>query len=515
MSELANQDQLTRRQLLKTASAAALLVAAAADVGFELPHKHKPLRGIASFGVKPSGPVRTFHSRPDLRPPTVTVADIGQAPHFVRGHPSEYLFLGPGPVSLSGTQQYGPLIVDRRGEPVWFSPVASGLQVTNFAASTYRGEPVLAWWEGRLFTSGYGQGEVVIADRSYRELARVRGANGRSVDLHGLWLTPEGTALFTCYPQIVTVDLRSVGGPKRAPVYESAIQEVDIASGRLLFEWQSLQHIPVADSYEPIGRENYDYLHINAIAPTPDGQLLVSGRHTWTLYKLDRRTGEVIWRLGGKRSQFQLGDGASFAWQHDPRQISDGVVTMFDNGTNGPIETEQQSRGLVLNVDETRRTATLRQAYTGPKPLQASAMGSLQTLDAGRVVVDWGTASHASEFNEDGTLVFDAALPEGIYSYRGSWLEWRSQTHHQPAIAAGRDPRSGTQLVYASWNGETGVAAWRLNAGATRNSLRPIGIARRHGFETAITLQREARFASVTALDHKGHALGASETLEL
>jgi hypothetical protein len=512
--ELAGREQLTRRQLLKSAGVAAG-IAATGSVGIELLRKEKPARRIASYPVRPSGPVREFHSRPDLRPPTVTVADADQFLLRVRGRPEGYLFLGPGPVSLSGSQQYGPLIVDRRGEPVWFRPLAPGLTVSNFAPSTYRGEPVLAWWEGKLYTSGYGQGEVVIVDRSYRELTRVRAAGGRSMDFHGLCITPQGTALFTCYPQIVTVDLRPLGGPKRFPAYESAIQEVDIATGRLLFEWQSLQHVPVADSHEPLGRENYDYLHINSIALTPDGQLLVSGRHTWTLYKLDRRTGEVIWRLGGKRSQFELGRGAGFAWQHDARQISDGVMTMFDNGTNGPIETERQSRGLVLDVDETRRTATLRKAYTGPKPLLASSMGSLQMLDSGRVVVGWGTASHTSEFGADGALLFDAALPESIYSFRGSWLDWRSEANRRPALAAGRDPHSDVQVVYASWNGETGIAGWRLTAGGTADALRTVGVAGHRGFETAIPLHEQARFASVTALDHAGHALGTSQTIKI
>lgn len=512
--ELAGREQLTRRQLLVTAGAVGALTAASA-VGIELLGTGKPLRRIPSFAVKPSGPVRAFHSRPALRPPTVTITNAELPALSVRRRPRGYLFLGPGPVSLSGTQQYGPLIVDRGGEPIWFRPLASGVEIANFGPATYRGEPVLAWWEGTLHTSGYGQGEVVIVDRSYQEIARVRAAGGRSMDLHGLCLTPEGTALFTCYPETETVDLSPLGGARRAPVYESTIQEVDIASGRLVFEWHGLEHLPVADSYEPLGRENYDYLHINSITPTSDGQLLVSGRHTWALYKLDRRTGEVIWRLGGKRSQFQIGHGANFAWQHDAREVSAGTLTLFDNGTNGPIQTEQQSRGIVLDVDESQRTVALTEAYPHPQPLLASAMGSVQALDSGRVLVGFGTASHASEFDEEGALLFDAALPTGLYSYRSSWLEWQSDPHHRPAIAATPDTDDGGKLVYASWNGQTGIAGWRVDTGTTRDGLRPVGIARRRGFETGIPLQRGARFASVTAVDHAGHALRASDTIEL
>ena len=195
-------------------------------------------------------------------------------------------------------------------------------------------------------------------------------------------------------------------------------------------EWRGLQHIPVSASFEPMSAP-FDYLHVNSIQPLPDGNLLVSGRHTWAVYKLDRRTGEVIWTLGGKRSQFQMGPGTQFAWQHDPILVSDRLLTVFDNGTNGPIKTEHQSRGLALEVDEHRRTVTLRNAYTSPQHLSAGAMGSVQTLSADRVLVSFGVQSHTIEYASDGTLLLDIALPAGMYSYRGLWLPWKGSPHHR------------------------------------------------------------------------------------
>ncbi len=468
---------------------------------------------IRSFAVDPVGRVSAFRSRPDLRPPTVTITADAAGGRLDRIDPG-FLFLGPGPVSLTGAQQYGPLIVDRRGGLVWFRPVAGGLEVTNFMRSQYRGEPVLVWWEGQVLPSGYGRGEAVVLNRDYREIARVRAAHGRAMDMHALTLTPSGTALFTCHPDTVPADLSSIGGPSDTNLFESIIQEVDVASGRLLFEWRSLPHIPVGASRLPIA-EPYDYLHVNSIQPLPDGNLLVSARHTWALYKLDRRTGAVIWTLGGKRGEFQMGAGAQFAWQHDAHLLSDRVLTVFDNGTDGPIETERQSRGLVLEIDESRRTAELRNAYTSPQRLLAGAMGSVQILSSGRVLVGWGVASHTSEFAADGELIFDVALPAGMYSYRGLWLPWKGTPHHPPAVAATRDRQSGATLMYASWNGATAVTGWQVNAGSTRGQLHPIGIARRRGFETVIPLHPQLRFASVTALNRAGTRLKRSPTVEL
>jgi hypothetical protein len=517
MTESFARPDLTRRQLLRGVGAIAGLSAATGGLAGLL-ESASDQRQIPSFANKPTGTVRAFLSRPDLAPPTVTATLPVSLPAVGRPQGGDYpgfVFLGPGPVSLKGTQQYGPLIVDSDGEPIWFSPVAPGLKVTNFSASQYRGEPVLIWWEGKVQWTGYGEGEAVILDSSYREIARVRAANGRSMDLHGLYVTPEGTALFTCYPRVVKADLSAVGGSRRGQLLESVVQEVDIASGRLLFEWRSLPHVPIERSYFMLQKHRpFDYLHVNSVTPTPDGNLLVSGRHAWALYKIERRTGRVIWTLGGKRSDFRMGQGAQFTWQHDARQVSDQLLTVFDNGSDGYTNTEHQSRGLLLDVDESRRTVAVRRAFTGPKEL-ATSMGSVQLLPAGQVVVGWGTASQTTAFQSNGGPLFDLALPKGMFSYRGLWLPWKSTPKHPPAVTAVRDEHSGAKLVYASWNGATEVAGWQVDGGVTADVLRTVGVATRHGFETIIPLHSTLRVASVTPVDRAGSALSPSRTIRL
>jgi len=508
----ASRDGRTRRELLQRAGSLAALMVAGCGTAKDL-SRSKPLPQIGSSASKPAGSVAAFHSQPDLHPPTVTTTPDAETGEMGGVDPG-FLFLGPGPVSLSGSEQYGPLIVDRAGTPVWFRPLRAGLQATNFARAEYQGRPALVWWEGKIQQAGYGQGEAVLLDQDYHEIARVRAAGGRTMDLHALTVTAEGTALFTCYPQTVQMDLSSIGAPRNSQVLESIIQEVDIGSGRLLFEWRSLQHIPVSASQEPHA-EPYDYLHINSIQQLPDGNLLVSGRHTWALYKLERRTGRVIWTLGGKRSQLQMGPGAQFAWQHDARQHSDGVLTVFDNGTNGPIKTESESRGLMLDVDESRRRVTVRNAYTSPERLSAGAMGSCQILSPDRVLVGWGVQSRTTEFTSEGKALLDVALPAGMYSYRGLWLPWQGTPHHRPAVAAGQDSETGGTIVYASWNGATEVAGWQVAAGARHHQLRPLGIAPCRGFETVIPLDDSHRYASVTALDRSGRRLRRSPVIQL
>lgn len=498
--------------MLRGAGGAAALALAGAGVA-GCGSLSKPLPQLRSSAPGAGGRVRAFYSRPDLRPPTVTIS-ADTSPGAPAGADPGFLFLGPGPVSLRGSQQFGPMIVDHSGGPVWFKPLGPGMQVTNFARWQYRGEPVLAWWQGKIQQTGYGEGEAVVVNRAYREIARVRAARGRVMDLHALTLTPQGTALFTCYPDSVPMDLSSVGGPRDSRVLDSIIQEVDIATGRLLFEWRGLQHIPVSASHEPLG-EPYDYLHINSIQQLPDGNLLVSARHTWALYKLERRTGNVIWTLGGKRSQFYMGPDTAFAWQHHARQLSDGGLTLFDNETNGPLKTGPRSRGLILDVDESRRKVSVRKAYTSPHGGLAGAMGSVQILPSGRVVVGWGVDSWSSKFTADGTILSEFALPGGMYSYQGLWLDWTGIPTRRPTLAARRDRHRHTAALYASWNGATEFTRWRVEAGPKHDQLKPLGIATRRGFETIIPVPPHHRYASVTALDRVGRRLKRSGVIKL
>jgi hypothetical protein len=262
------------------------------------------------------------------------------------------------------------------------------------------------------------------------------------------------------------------------------VQEVEVPSARVLFEWRSLDHVPVHESYSPVGYP-WDYFHVNSIDVDADGHLLVSARNTWAVYKVHRRTGAVLWRLGGKRSDFALGAGARFAWQHDARSHEGGrVLSIFDNG-------EKRSRGIVLELDTKRMRASLLHEYAHRPELHAHKLGSVQLLGNGDVLVGWGTDPHFTEFSAGGAVRLDATLPRGGESYRTLRFPWVGRPHDGPTAAV----RGAT--VYASWNGATEVASWRIEPGGPT--------VRRTGFETALPL----RAGHVVALDARGQALGS------
>ncbi|MGL6278453.1 MAG: arylsulfotransferase family protein, partial [Gaiella sp.] len=444
----------------------------------------------------------SFVSRPDLRPPVVDVLRADTSP--VGGH----LFLCPFTLpNAPAGEDAGALIVDARGTPLWFRPLSPALHM-DLKVQRLRGKPVLTWWAGTVF-GGYG-GSFAIADASYRIVGRVRAGNGYLADLHDIVLTSRGTALITIYNE-VKADLTSIGGSVEGRLVEGIVQEIELRSGRVLFEWHSLDHVALEESSElrPTQDGNVDYFHLNSIGVDGDGHLLLSARHTSAVYKIHRRTGKVMWRLGGTRSDFALGPGVAFGYQHDARRREDGTITLFDNAASLPTATEPPSRAIRLRLDERARRATLVREYRTPDTRVAWAMGNAQQLRDQGLLVGWGMHPAVTELDRRGRVRFDARFRGRSVSYRAFRSPWVGRPAAPPDLALVR-ASTGVPAAYASWNGATEVAGWQVLAGTRRTDLRPVKTVRARGFETAIALPSLPAFARVTALDRAGAVLGSS-----
>ena len=449
-----------------------------------------------------------YRSRPDLSAPIVAVTRSKAA-------------LSPGLIFLTpnnGAAPDGPLIVDDRGEPVWIHPESVHAAV-NLRVASYLGKPVLTWWEGTI-ASGIGSGAFVIADTSYAVIARVRAGNGYQADLHEFIVSPQDTALFLVTNPVTTAGpvaggSPTPGRPATQRVIEAIVQEVDIATGQVLFEWHSLPAIDPSESYlpPPSDASAYDYLHANSIDLDDDGNLLVSGRHTWCVYKIDRASGQLVWRLNGKRSDFAMQPGAGFAWQHDARAHPDGSISIFDDGAMGqPPAPEVRSLGIVLATDSSTRVASLVQEFVHPQDLLTTSQGSFQVLPDRHVFVGWGSTPRCSEFGPNGRLLLDASFAASKQSYRSYRFPWTGHPAERPALLAIR-AAPGSIAVYASWNGATEVAAWEVFGGGSPTELTSLGRAVSRGFETPIQLESDARYTFARALDGDGNELGRSAVL--
>jgi Arylsulfotransferase (ASST) len=345
------------------------------------------------------------------------------------------IFLAPQGAGQAGVGQYavGPEIVSATGKVLWFHPLPAGSTVTDFRTQTYLGKPVLTWFQASTGNSG-DDGEGVIYNGQYKQIATVKPANGYLPDFHEFLITPWNTALILA-DKPGTANLTSLGLSAHQQVIDGVVQEIDIKTGKLLFQWDSAAHVPYSDSHAPMPPSGgaWDWFHVNAVHLDTDGNLLISSRFTWTVYKVNIRTGAIMWRLGGKHSTFTLNAapgqkldsaGEIFAFQHDPEAIGDNQYTVFDDESDGQTTLFPVSRAVTIKLDLAAGTATLIKSVDQPEGLVAGATGSAQTTRNGDLFVSWGGLSYFSEFSPSGKLLFNAKLPSGVGTYRAYRLPW-------------------------------------------------------------------------------------------
>jgi hypothetical protein len=454
-------------------------------------------------------------TRPDLRPPRWDVRVL--RPGAADGE----IVAGPKLLATRSGRQ-GAQILTAAGRVLFWWPLPVAQKPGDVRVQTYRGRPVLTFWQGYL-SIGQGDGEGVIMDTSYRVVERVRAANGYRMDLHEFRLTPRNTALLIAY-QAVEYDMRAFGGPENGRVTDAVIQEIDIPTGLVLFEWHSLGNVALSESTwrrprRPPGPAAaapgaplpplppWDYVHPNSVSLDGDGAIVVSGRHTDAVYRVNRATGTIDWRLGGRRTDFRLGRGASFARQHDAEVQPDGAIRVFDNSARTQ---RRRSRVLTLRLDRAAHRATVvREVSRRDRRLFAGTQGNASVLGGGTTFVDWGSQGAISEIAGADRVLFDAWLPRGWDTYRAYRAEWTGRPLSRPSIAARAAP-AGSTTVFMSWNGATEIASWRVLGGPAPNALAPVGTVPWQDLETGLRVASPGPFFAVEALDAAGAVLGVS-----
>lgn len=475
--------------------------------------------GTYSFAVAhPAGPIKTaqpmiaprvprdverFVSAPQLFPPRLDVTE----PPTKTAAPGG-LFVAP----QAGPVQRGPEIFGPWGGLVWFKTVPNGQTATDFREQSYHGRPVLTWWQGTI-NGGVGTGQDEIYSNSYRPVATVHAGNGVRSDLHEFELTAQNTALVTAYYPVYWNTSGVKNGSSHDLVLDSVAQEIDIPTGLVMWQWNSLDHVPVTDSYQfapPMAGHPWDYFHINSISQNSDGSLLISGRNTWAVYDVSHHTDATSWELGGKASTFAMGHNTPFMFQHDARMLGPNEVTIFDDGAGPPI-VHKRSRGITLRLDYGHKTASLVLQDEHQPGLLAEYEGSVQSLANGDNFVGWGGIPNITEFNSRGRPVFDARFVGTNSSYRAYRFDWHATPATKPSVAARTSGRTTT--VYASWNGATQVARWQVLGGSSPSALKPVTGGRKTAFETDIRLPHGEPYVAVQALDGHGHVLATSQAV--
>lgn len=286
----------------------------------------------------------------------------------------------------------------------------------------------------------------------------VSQARGYLTTQHDFHMLPNGN-MIVLGAEDVTIDMSTVvpGGHPAANVVNAVIQEID-RDGRVVVQWKALDHLPITDSYEDLTAPAIRFCHNNSLWIDDDGNWIISMRHMSQVIKVNRTTGEVMWKLGGKSNQFTfIGDHPElaptfFSYQHDARRLPNGNISIFDNGTQ---HAPQYSRGVEYRLDERAMTATMVWEYRHVPDYYVSIQGGLQTLPNGNRVVGWGSAANdgapgITEVDSTGRVVFEAAYPKQMFVYRATkYPVW--PTGRPSATVVINDVLPGEQYSY--WRG--------------------------------------------------------------
>jgi EmrB/QacA subfamily drug resistance transporter len=457
----------------------------------------------------------SFVTEPSLHPPKLAVNRPASTSQLAPGYIFITNFFDLNEPPIIG--QSGPLILDDTLQPVWFQPVPKSVAAANLSQQTYEGKPALAWWQGVVTNTGATEkGEYVVVNQHYQTVARLKGADGWVLTLHELAISGEDA--WVTANKNIPKDLSKFGGAYNGALIDSAIQEYNLKTGKLLRTWDALDHIPLQDSYASLPTNGFpwDAYHVNSLQLVGNNEFLVSMRSTWAAYLVNIDTGRIQWTLGGRRSSFKFGPGAAFQWQHDVRMQSPSTITVFDDhccqltGGGTSVPATGPSRGLVLNIDQRARTAKLASQYPGDGKFETEYMGDTQPLPNGNVFVGWGSEPAFSEFSRTGKLLLEGSFPGPDLSYRATVGQWVGLPLTLPVGAARQTGANMT--VYASWNGATRLASWRVLAGSNTSHLTTVATRAKSGFETAIALPDTYKSFKLQALDTAGRVIGTSQT---
>ncbi|KAL3426563.1 hypothetical protein PVAG01_00072 [Phlyctema vagabunda] len=376
---------------------------------------------------------------------------------------------------------------------------------------------------------GNGFGQVVLLDDAYN-LHKTISADkkGQSLDAHDFHLLDNGQNAIVLRYLPVQQDLTSKGlEDSFGWVYNSNFKEYELDTGKVLFEWNSIDHVSIKESVVSpkvkLGTAKsftkpWDYFHINSVDKFENGDYLVSARHTNCIYRISHQDGSIIWRLGGTKSTFTL-NGFNFSSQHDARirKAVDGEeqISLFNNAWNGNVQTRDYSSAMLVELDSISMTASLVNEWLPLEGGLARHQGNVRFLDNGNVFVGWGGIPSFTEFASNGDRVLDVAFSDNTtLNYRTIKQDWVGRPDTQPDLYIYSRSETDPTYFYMSWNGATEVANWEVY-GVVDNSLDPVllGSAKKEGFETRYNTSAKISAGFVKALDHSNNILSTSEII--
>lgn len=425
-----------------------------------------------------------------------------------------YLFIAPVENNLGN--KYGPsgkgFIFDMKGDLIYaaddhtYEPCTAWVAgITDFRVQTYNNQSYLTYWNGCNTKSqhwGYRWGSVTFVDDEYQtfllnpdlKIDTSDAATTGFIDMHDHQMTDRNTIVVTSYNNINLND---------SSIADGLFFELDVATEEVLFEWHALDHLDMRKSHWNCnGAGACDWMHLNSVQAVGNNYL-ISARHLFAIYLVSGIDGTIIWKLDG------LGNGTwdttafPFRWQHHARATNvteyGMTISLFNNNNyvDGPQDPQTQSQGLAFWIpmppDPAKPPVLVKQLQTPEEPIYSGTQGSYQfDVGNGNGFIGYGLVPKAREYGPEGDLRWQAQFGyvNEMMSYRAFKQSWHGTPRNwNPAVTVESLP-GGASRAYVSWNGATDISGWAVYGGDSPEALRPIGVARKHGFETTFSLDK-------------------------
>lgn len=374
------------------------------------------------------------------------------------------------------------------------------------------------------------KGVGYVLDEQYEPEYAVPVTNDLSAfNMHDFNVLSGGKTALVCAYRSEYMDLGDLGRPDEyGYVQTGGFVEMDTATGEVLFEWMSPGHIPIHESVKvhptnpPAGAPGWDFVHVNSIDKNEAGDYLLSGRFTNAIYLISGQDGEIIWRLGGKYSDFV--QDFTFSKQHHARFVESNethiTISFLNNASDEAENEEDTSSALYVQMDMTSSPMTARvvNRYNRPDGSLTRLRGSVQTLPNGNVFVGWSERGYQSEQSSDGKVLMQASFVSTRYSsYRSYKYPFRGRPNTPPDLVAsvyGTEESDLTTVMFVSWNGATDIASWNFYSQIDAGGIPVIvGTTNKTDFETVYVADGYLDWVSAEALDADGNSLGKSKVI--
>ncbi len=378
-----------------------------------------------------------------------------------------YFFLAPYKIKATSSKTAllnKAMILNAKGEVIYYRNVLIG---NDFKIQS---NGIITTWNGSKW---------LLLNNKLQITDSVSCVNNVETDNHDFMILPNGHYLLigkvTEIEDLSSIkyfnQLHPIAGSKHAKVKYDVIQELD-KNKKLIFQWNAKEHYKLEDADRFYLKDTavIDVTHFNSVDEDKEGNLLISARFYNEVLKVNKKTGKIIWRLGGKYNTLKLlNDSLFFLGQHDAKFTGKRTISLFDNGHTYDSLT-RNARALEYEINDSLQTAKLIWTYSNSGKIHSEAAGSLQRLKNNFTLINYGKTSPDSKnitiemLDQNDTKLLMLSYTDTMASYRAFYYNDCPVKIQRPTLKWKTPGHITTDKAYKYYQWNTGETNPEINA---------------------------------------------------